>query len=89
VANHLCRFGFRLRGHKLHVFILETEILNGFEDEVVVALANETELLRRNGNEELAVCVVTEARGLEPHIVGVAVDLLLKRVENLQPGIRR
>src|SRR5207302_3256023 len=77
------------RGDEFHLLIFLTEAIDGFLDEIGVFVANMAELDCGHANEQNSTTGVAVARGLEPRIVGVPIDLFFQRVENAQPRIRR
>ena len=77
------------RGDEFHLLIFHTEVIDGFLDEIGVFVANMAELDCGHANEQNSATGVAVARGLEPRIVGVPIDLFFQRVENAQPRIRR
>ena len=79
--------GVFFRSDECDVIKLQLEIINRFADEVGVALADVFELRRGDAHEEHALFGVAEARGLEPCIERLAVDLLFERSEDAHPGI--
>ena len=80
--------GLRRRGDQLDIVVGEAEFVDGFQDQIVVALPDGAELGRGYGDEELSIGVVAEAGGLEPGVVGVAVDLFFQGTQDLHPRIR-
>src|SRR5215469_2744733 len=72
---------------ELHVFVVEAEVVDRFLDQVSVFVAHVTELDSRNAHKEDAAGGVTVASGLEPGVVGMAINFLLERVENANPRI--
>ncbi len=80
--------GSSLGCHELHVLVLEAEIVDGLLNQVGVLVAHVAELCRGHAHEEHASAGVTVAGGLQPGVVGVAVDLFFQRVKDAQPRIR-
>ena len=76
-----------LRRDELHVVQTEMESFNRFLDQIRILLADVPELHGGNAHEQLAVFHVAVASGLQPGVVGVAVNFFLERLENLHPGI--
>src|SRR5271166_5526581 len=73
---------------ELYVVEAEAEIVDGFLDEVGVFVAGVAKLDSRNANEENASAGVAVAGGLEPGVVGMAVDFLFQRIKDARPRIR-
>jgi len=77
------------RGDEFHLLIFHAEVIDGFLDEIGIFVTNMAELDCGHANEQNSATGVAVARGLEPGIVGVPIDLFFQRVENAQPRIRR
>ena len=67
---------------------LEAEIVDGFLDEVAVAIADVLELRRGDAHEEVFASDVGEARGFEPGLERLPVDLFFERAEDAYPVIQ-
>ena len=91
VANHDGgrRLGLGRGGDELDIVVGKTELFDGFQNQVVVALTDGAELGRGHGDEEFVIGVVAEAGWLKPGVVGVAVDLFFQGTQNLHPRIGR
>src|SRR5256885_2492817 len=76
-----------LWGDEFHIVQAKVQSLNGFLDQVGILLADVAEFQSGNANEELAIFYVAVAGGLEPGVVGVAINFFLESLENLHPGI--
>src|ERR1700742_5206032 len=72
-------------GHRLDV---EAEVVDGFLDEVGVAIADVLKVGGGNAHKKFLAFEVREPRWLEPGLVGLAIDLLLERSENADPIIQ-
>src|SRR6516165_3206854 len=83
------RGGIVVRSDELHVLVIESEVVDGFLDEVGVLIAHMPELDGRDPHEEDAAGGMTVTGGLEPSVVGVPINLLLERVEDADPRIGR
>jgi hypothetical protein len=70
------------------VLDLEAEVLDGLLDEVGVAVADVLELCRGDAHKERVAGDMREARGLEPRVVGLAIDLLFERRQDANPIIQ-
>ncbi len=77
-----------LGSDELHVVESEAEIVDGFLDQVGVFVAGVAKFDSRNANEENASAGVAVASGLQPGVVGMAVDFLFQRIEDARPRIR-
>src|SRR5438105_13263339 len=76
-----------LRRDEFHVVQAEMESFNRFLDQIGILLADVPELHGGNADEELAIFHMAVASGLQPSVVGMAVNFFLERLENLHPGI--
>ena len=81
--------GIVLRGDELHFLELAAQIVQRFLNQIRVFVSNVAELSRGHANEKDRSCRVAVLGGLQPGVVGVAVDLFFQRVENAQPRVRR
>src|SRR6267142_2696740 len=75
--------------YELHVLVFESEIVDCFLNQIGVLVAYVTELHGGHPDEQNASVGMTEARGLQPSVVGMPIDFLLERVEDADPGIMR
>jgi hypothetical protein len=75
-------------GNELYILVAEPEVVDRFLNQVGIFIANVTELGRRNAHEENAIAGVAVACGLQPGVVGVAIDFLFQSVKNARPRIR-
>src|SRR6266576_5755203 len=73
--------------YKLYVLVFQSEIVDRFLNQVGVFVAYVTELDGGHADEQNASVGMTEARGLQPGVVGMPIDFLLERVEDADPGI--
>ena len=86
VPHRSCR-RIIFRSDELHVVEAEAEIVDGFLNQVGVLVAGVAELDGRNAHEQNASAGVAVARGLQPGVVGMAVDFLFQRIEDARPRI--
>ena len=77
-----------IRGHEFDFTESEAQYIDSFLNQVSVFVAGVAKFHCWNTDEENASTGVAVARGLEPGIVGVPIDLFFQRVENAQPRIR-
>jgi hypothetical protein len=75
-------------GNEFHIFVAEAEIVDRFLNQVGVFVADVAELGGGNAHEQNFVAGVAVAGGLQPGVVGVAVDFLFQGVEDAHPRIR-
>ena len=78
-----------LVGDELDILILQAEILDGLADQVAVLLADVAEVRIGHAHEQDRSLRMTEARRLEPGLVGMAVDFFFQRIKNEHPRIGR
>ncbi len=86
---HWRRGGIVVGGNKLHIGQAELEIIHSFLDEIGVFVADVAELVCGYAHKNNSAVSVAVARGLEPGIVGVAINFFLERFQDSHPGIGR
>jgi len=77
-----------LGGHEFYILVAEAEIVERFLNEIGILVADVAELGGGDANEQNFVAGVAVAGGLEPGVVGVAVNFLFQGVKDAGPGIR-
>jgi hypothetical protein len=81
--------GIVLGGDELHLLILQAKIVNRFLDQIEVLVVLAPGFQVTHSYEKNFSIRVTVAGGLQPGVVGMAVDLFFQRVEDAQPRISK
>jgi hypothetical protein len=78
-----------LRGHGEDDLVeLEAEVVDGFADEVAIAVADVLELLGRDADVQGSSADVGEAGRLQPRLIALTVDLFFERAQNANPLVQ-
>ena len=72
---------------ELNVLVFQSEIIDGFLNQVRVLVADVTKLCRRYSHEKDHPIRMAIPRRLQPCVVRMSIDLLFERIEDANPGI--
>jgi hypothetical protein len=88
VFAHLGGAGILFGRAERHRFDVEAEVVDGFLDEIGVAVADVLKVGGGDAHKKFLAFEVGKSGRLQPCFVGLAIDLLLERSENADPIIQ-
>src|SRR5437016_6226780 len=75
------------RRDKLYVLVLQTEIIDGFLDQVSILVAYVAEFRCRHAHEQNAPAGMAIPSRFQPGVIGVPVNLFFERIQDAQPRV--